>query len=415
MRAEILAIGSELLSPARLETNAAYLTGRLLEAGIPVVARSIVADDLGLLTSAFATALGRAELVIATGGLVLTADDLTREAAAAALGRPVQRDPTLLAALEARFARFGRQMAPVNARQADLIAGAQAIANANGTAPGQRLDAGAGRLLILLPGPPREMRPMFDEQVLPGLNAAAGRTVLRTRSLRIAGLSESEVEQAVAPLYTRYDNPRTTILGGPGQVELQLVALGATADAAELRLEALATEIRRALPDRIYSEDGHELHEVVAALLQARQLRLALAESCTGGRLAARLTDVPGASRFLERACVTYSNRAKVELLGVDPALIEASGAVSQEVALAMARGACRTAATDLGLGITGIAGPDGGSQGKPVGLVYIALAGSLGESVRRFQFPGDRERIRMQAVQNALELLRRAVLGLPQ
>jgi nicotinamide-nucleotide amidase len=412
MRAEILAVGSELLTPLRFDTNALHLTARLLENGIAVGARVIVADDAKLLESAFRCALQRADLVIATGGLGPTEDDLTREAAAAALGRGLRRDAAILAALEARFASFGRVMPPVNAKQADVIEGGVVLPNPRGTAPGQWVVEGE-RMLALLPGPPSEMQPMFEEQLVPLLRERAAGSVLRTRVLKIASMGESDVEQRVAPLYTTFTNPRTTILSAPGQVELHLTAEAGSAEAAFERIEALASGIRERLAGRIYSEDGRELPHVVAALLRERGLSLALAESCTGGLLAARLTEVPGASAFLERAYVTYSNRSKVELLGVSAALIESQGAVSEAVARAMAEGARRAADAAIGVGITGIAGPDGGSPEKPVGLVFVAIDGAAGSRVRRSLLFGDRERIRMQATQAALEMLRRGLLGI--
>ena len=411
MRAEVIAVGSELLTPLRSDTNALYLTEKLLEAGVAVGARVTVADDAGLLESAFRGALLRADLVIATGGLGPTQDDLTREAAAAALRRGLRRDQGILEALRARFARFGRAMAPVNDKQADVIDGGVALPNPRGTAPGQWVEDGA-RVLILLPGPPSEMKPMFEEHVLPRVRERAGGTVLRTLVMKMASLSESDVEQRLAPLYTTFTNPRTTILGTPGQVELHLTAEGPSPEAALERIEALASGIRDLLPGRIYSEDGRELPDVVGELLRQRGLSLALAESCTGGLLAARLTDVPGASAFLDRAYVTYSNRAKTEVLGVPASLVASSGAVSEDVARAMAEGARRAAGTAIGVGITGIAGPDGGSPEKPVGLTFIAIDGAAGSRVRRSLFPGGRERARLQATQAALEMLRRGLLG---
>jgi nicotinamide-nucleotide amidase len=303
-------------------------------------------------------------------------------------------------------------MAPVNEKQADVIEGATVLANARGTAPGQKVEEG-GRLLYLLPGPPSEMQPMFEGQVLPDVRARASGAVLRRRILKIASMSESDVEQAVAPVYKTFTNPRTTILGGPGQVELHLIGQGLSEAEAEGRVEALAAALREKLPGRIYSEDGRDLSGVVGGLLRERSLRLALAESCTGGMLSERLTDVPGSSAYLDRAFVTYSNAAKVELLGVDPRLIEAHGAVSEETAQAMAAGA-RRSGVDVAVAITGIAGPDGGTAEKPVGLVFIALDGAAGTRVRRFHFPGTRERIRHQACQAALEMTRRGLLALP-
>ena len=412
MKAEILAVGSELMDPSRIETNALYITGRLFEAGVEVGARSVVADDHALLASVFRTALGRADLVVATGGLGPTEDDLTREAAAEALGRGLRRDASIVDLLKDRFARYGRVMAPVNEKQADVIEGATVLPNSRGTAPGQKVDAD-GRLLYLLPGPPSEMRPMFEEQVLPEVRARACGAVLRRRILKIASMSESDVEQAVAPVYRTYKNPRTTILGGPGQVELHLVGQGGSGQEAEERVEALAAALRAKLPGRIFSEDGRELHEVVADLLRGRSLTLALAESCTGGMLCARLTSLPGASAYLERAFVTYSNRSKVELLGIGPGRLETQGAVSEETARAMATGARKAAGADVAVAITGIAGPEGGTPDKPVGLVFIALEGAAGTRVRRLLFPGDRERVRHQACQAALEMMRRGLLGL--
>jgi nicotinamide-nucleotide amidase len=412
LRAELLAIGSELLGPLRSDTNTIWMTGRLLEIGVATTARITVADDAALLQSAFRHALHRADVVIASGGLGPTEDDLTREAAAGALGRPLHRDAAYLDFLKARFASFNRPMAPVNEKQADLIEGATLLPNARGTAPGQKVEAD-GRLLFLLPGPPGEMKPMFDAQVVPVLQSRAAGSVLRRRILRIAAMGESDVEQLVAPVYKAYTNPITTILGGAGQTELHLVATAETTERAEALLEELNARLRDVLPGRIFSEDGRELPEVVAALLRERKLTLAIAESCTGGLLSARLTEVPGASAFLERAFVTYSNRAKIEEVGVDPALVAREGAVSGEVAAAMAAGARRVAGTDVGIGITGIAGPDGGTPEKPVGLVFIAVDGAAGTRVRRAQFPGDRERVRAQATQVALEMVRRGLLGL--
>jgi nicotinamide-nucleotide amidase len=412
LRAEIIAVGSELLTPLRSDTNALVLTARLREMGIDVVARTTVADEARLLEGAFRNAIARAEVVIATGGLGPTEDDLTREALAAALGRPLQRDPALVEELKQRFARYQRPMADVNLKQADVIAGATVMRNARGSAPGQRVEAGSS-LIALLPGPPSEMLPMFEEQVVPELAARVSGRVLRTRILKIASMSESDVEQAVAPVYKTFTNPRTTILGAPGQVELHLTAEGGSEAEAQERIEELASGIRAALLGRIFSEDGRELHEVVANLLLERRLRLALAESCTGGLLSARLTEVPGSSSFLDRAYIPYANTAKVDQLGIDPALIDAMGAVSAEVATAMAEAARRHASADVSVAITGIAGPGGGTTDKPVGLVFIALDGAAGTRVRRCFFPGERGRVRAQAVQAALEMMRRGLLGL--
>jgi nicotinamide-nucleotide amidase len=411
VRAELLAVGSELLHPERRETNGTWITGRLEEIGIEVVARTTVADDAAVLESSFRTALRRAELVIATGGLGPTADDLTREAAAAAAGRSLRRDEAAVQALKDRFAHYGRVMPAVNEQQADLIEGARFLPNPRGTAPGQWLETD-GRILVLLPGPPPEMEPMFEKQVLPRLRERAGGRVLRRRVLKIAG-GESDVEETVAPLYRSFDNPTTTILGAPGMTELHLVARGATAEEAEARIEALASGLRERLGPRLFSEDGRELHQVVAALLVERRLTLAVAESCTGGMLAARLTSVPGSSAFLERGYVTYSNRAKVELLGVEAALLERHGAVSEQAASAMAAGARARSGADLALAITGIAGPDGGSEEKPVGYVCFDARLADGTSIARDPvIPGGREDVRERSALVGMHLLRLLLSG---
>ena len=413
MKAELLAIGSELLGPLRAETNSLWLTERLLDAGIEVAARATLADDAALIESAFRAALARADVVIATGGLGPTADDLTREALAAATGRGLRRDDKVVEALRARFARYVRVMSDTNLKQADVIEGALVLANPRGTAPGQLVEH-ASRIVVLLPGPPREMMPMFDEQVLPKLRARAGaRRVVRRRVLRIAGMGESAVDELAAPVYTRFENPKTTILGAPGQVELHLVAHGDGDADAEARIDELARLLHEALPGRIFSDDGRELPRVVVDLLRERRLTLALAESCSGGLLSARLTEVPGVSAVLERSVVSYANQAKIDALGVPAELVAAKGAVSEEVAAAMAAGVLASARSDVSVAITGIAGPDGGTPEKPVGLVYVATAGAAGTRVRKNLFPGGRELVRQQSTQTALEMLRRGLLGL--
>jgi nicotinamide-nucleotide amidase len=413
LKAELVAVGSELLGPLRTDTNTLWLTERLLEAGVDVTVRHTVADDAALLESVLREAMSRADLVIATGGLGPTEDDLTREAAAAALGRRLVRDAGIVEGLRARFASFNRVMPATNEKQGDLIEGARALENPRGTAPGQRLEHRRGRVLVLLPGPPDEMKPLFETHVLPGLRSR-GRVIHR-RVLKIAGMSESGVDEIAAPVYREFANPRTTILGAPGQIELHLVGEGVGPREADDVIESLAARLHECLPGRIFSDDGRDLPAVVGALLLERGLTLAVAESCTGGLLSARLTDVPGASGFLDRSFVTYSDRSKVEELGVGAELLETAGAVSSEVAAAMAAGSHRVSGADVGVGITGIAGPDGGTPDKPVGLVFIAVDGEAvgGARVHRARFPGGRARVRFQAVQLALEMVRRGLLGL--
>lgn len=412
MRAELIAVGSELLAPGRQETNAATISRFLLERGCAVVARTTVADDAPALTATFRLALERADLVIATGGLGPTEDDLTRECAAAALGVTLTRENAYVDWLKARFASFGRVMPAVNEKQADRLEGGRLLMNANGTAPGQIVERGS-KMLVLLPGPPREMLPLFEQHVLPAVEARAAGRRLCVRVIRIAGMGESEVEALIAPVYRTFRNPLTTILGGPSEVELQLVGAGEDAAEAEARVEDLNARLRAILGQRIFTEKGESLEEVVGDLLSGQGMTLALAESCTGGLIASRLVSVPGASAFLERGFVTYSNRAKVDELGVREATLAAYGAVSEETAREMAQGALAAARADLALAVTGIAGPSGGSDEKPVGTVCIALAGALGTRSLRRVFPSrDRDRIRNQAANGALEILRRALIG---
>ncbi len=404
-----MAAGSELLGPLRRDTNALYLTDRLREIGIDVCARTVVGDDVKLLAGSLRLALSRSDVVLATGGLGPTRDDLTREAAAAALGRPLERDADVIAHIESLFRSFGREMPPANEQQADRIAGAEWLPNPRGSAAGQLVESEAGGLLVLLPGPPREMQPMFEEQVLPRLSSRAGAGVTVTRVLRIAGMGESDVDAIAAPIYEGFENPRTTILSQPGEVELHLTAVASTRQEADATNDGLAAKLIAELP--VYSADGRELTEVVGALLAERDLQIAVAESCTGGLLAQRISAVPGASRYFERGFVTYSNAAKVEMLGVDEKTLEDEGAVSEPVAIEMAEGALRRAPVQIALAITGVAGPEGGTEAKPVGLVYIAMRGAAGDDVRRLTVPGSRDAIRKRASQVAIEMVRRGLL----
>lgn len=412
MQAELLAIGSELLVPGRQETNAATMTRYLLERGCKVVARTTIADDAQALTDSFRLALSRADLVIATGGLGPTEDDLTRECAATALGATLIREPSYVEWLKERFKKFGRVMPGVNEKQADRIDGGRLLMNEKGTAPGQMVERD-GKILVLLPGPPREMLPLFEREVLPIVEARSSGERIVMRIIRIAGMGESDVEQLVAPIYKTFTNPVTTILGGASEVELQLVGTGASHAEAGERVESLAAKIREVLGPRIYTERGETLEQVVAAMFMSRGLKLALAESCTGGLVTSRLVSIPGVSSFLDRAFVTYSDQAKRDELGVSEETLRAHGAVSEETAREMARGAIKASGADIAIAITGIAGPTGGSAAKPVGTVCFALEGALGARTARRVFPSaDRERIIQQAANSALEILRRALVG---
>lgn len=410
MNAEIIAVGSELLTPERLDTNSLYLTAQLNALGVEVVAKAVLGDDRRRLSEAVRAALARSEIVLLTGGLGPTEDDVTRDAVAAALERELEFRPELLEAIEERFRRLGRKMAPINRRQAFLIAGAAALPNPNGTAPGQWLEL-AGRLLVLLPGPPPELQPMFADHCLPRFRGLLPPRAICTRVLRVAGMPESDLDQLISPLYTRYQNPVTTVLAAPGDIQIHLRATASGEVEAERLASELAEQLESVLGDRIYSRDGAPLEAALGQLLRARGATLSVAESCTGGLLAERITSVPGSSDYFLGGCVVYADRLKTELLGVAPELVRAHTAVSEPVAAAMAEGARQRTGASWAVSTTGVAGPAGGTEATPVGTVFIGLAGPEGCRVHRFRFLGSRERVRILAAQNALDLLRRALL----
>ena len=410
LTAEIIAIGSELLTPERADTNSLWLTEKLNQLGIEVKLKTIVGDDDARLEGAIRDALKRSRVVIATGGLGPTEDDITRKAAARALGRRLILDDRVLEAIRERFNRLGREMPEINARQAMVIEGAEVLPNPHGTAPGLYVEH-EGRSVILLPGPPREMQPMFETYVRPKLEAKAGNTRVVRRILRVVGLGESAVDERIAPVYTRYKNPTTTILFNRAEVEIHLTARAATEREAELLLDGLAGQLEERLGDAIFAFRGETMEEVVGLKLAVGGYTLAVAESCTGGLIAQRLTDVPGASAYFIEGVVAYSNEAKIRTLGVPRELIERCGAVSAPVAEAMAEGVRRRAGTDFGLAVTGIAGPSGGTEDKPVGLVFVALADDAHTEHRRLMLTGDRQLIRWRASQAALDLLRRRLI----
>ncbi|MFA5911493.1 MAG: competence/damage-inducible protein A [Vicinamibacterales bacterium] len=411
--ATIIAVGSELLTPEKVDTNSLFITQVLNELGIAVACKAIVGDHRAELTSHVAHALARHRLVILTGGLGPTDDDLTREVVATLLGLVMDEDPAIIDAMERRFASRGWKMPAVNRRQAQVPRGAAVLANPNGTAPGLWIEHD-GAIVALLPGPPREMKPMMEGEVRTRLLARAGDTRLFRRLVRVSGKGESAVEEIVQPIYSQWLNQHppieTTILAGLGQVELHLVMQSTEASRAAAALELAVCQLTAALGRDVVSTDGAGLEAVVGALLRARGWRVALAESCTGGLATSRLTDVPGSSDYVERSVVAYSNEAKSELLGVPAALIREHGAVSEPVAAAMAEGIRDRARVNLGVGITGIAGPGGGSAEKPVGTVCIAVAGA-GTRVRTFRFPGGRDMVKAMSANWAIDLLRRHLL----
>lgn len=410
LTAEIIAIGSELLAPDRTDTNSLWLTEKLNSIGIEVKLKTIVGDDDARLEETIKDAVKRSRVVITTGGLGPTEDDITRKVAARALGRRLFLDELLLEELRNRFQSFGLTMPERNSRQAMVIDGAEVLANPNGTAPGLFIEH-EDTSIALLPGPPREMRPMFENHVQPRLQSKAGHLRVVRRVLRVAGMGESAVDERIAPIYTRYTNPQTTILFNKSEIEVQLTARGRTEADAETLLDKLSAELEAELGHSIFAFRGENMEEVVGLRLSVGGYTIAVAESCTGGLIAERLTDVPGSSRYFIEGVVTYSNESKTKTLGVEPVLLLEHGAVSALVAEAMAEGVRKRAATDFGLAVTGIAGPGGGTDEKPVGLVYIALASEVKTEHRKLMLPGDRQLIRWRASQAALDLLRRRLI----
>jgi nicotinamide-nucleotide amidase len=417
MKSEIIAVGSEMLTPWRQDTNSLYLTEKLNEIGVSVAFKTIVGDRLKDLVSAISTALARVDILILMGGLGPTEDDLTREAVAEALSLTLRRDAAQVAALHARAATWRITMPPNNLKQADVLEGATVLPNPNGSAPGQWLDTtfdGYRKLILLVPGPPNECRPLFDEACLPRLREVVPPRHIAKRTLRAAMIPESQADKLLAPIYTTYTDVETTILAHAGDIQLTLLCSKKDPAAAQQRVDELSSRLEEALEDWLYSTGGHSadsLEQIVLYYLGLRNATLAVAESCTGGMVASRITSVPGSSRSFLGGAIVYADALKNAFAGVSADLIAQKGAVSAEVAEAMAYGIrLRTGAT-LGLGITGIAGPTGATETKPVGLVYIALSDPSRTDVMDRTFRGDRQRVREWATQQALDLIRRRLM----
>lgn len=403
-----------MLTPYRMDTNSLYLTEQLNKLGVDVICKSVVGDNLRRLVAAAQHALFRSDIVIFSGGLGPTEDDLTREAVAQAVGLGLQRDSEILSRLEQRFAERGWKMAANNAKQADVLEGATVLPNLNGTAPGQWLSGefdGREHIILLLPGPPHEMKGVFENEVRERLRAKVPTNYIFTRTLKIAMLGESTVDARVSPIYKRYPDVETTILAGGGEIELHFKARAATLDAAQARADEVADLVENELEDAVFSRNGESLEQIVSYWLQMRNATLAVAESCTGGLLAERITSISGSSRYFLGGAVVYSNQLKTELAGVPEDMIHRHGAVSREVAAALAEGIRYRCESTLGVGITGVAGPTGGSVEKPVGLVFHAVASDSGTEVIQRNFPGDRKRIRRFASTMALDMLRRKLM----
>lgn len=418
MRAEVVAVGSEMLTPTHIDTNSLFITERLNELGIDLQGKSIAGDDRAALKTMVADALRRSDLLILTGGLGPTDDDLTRDVVADLIGQPLEYHAAIFDLIEKRFVARGLRTPEINRRQAMVPRGAVILPNPHGTAPGLWIEH-EGKFIVLLPGPPRELKPMFEAVIQERLLAHIGASRLFRRLLRITGQSESSVEERMQPLYARWlaapTKITTTILASLGQIELHLTAFATNTADGHRALDGAVDEVRSVLGRDLFSTNGETLQEVVGALCRERGFRIAAAESCTGGLVMAKLTEVPGSSAYVDRGVVVYSNKSKVDLLGIPAQVINDHGAVSEPVAEAMASGMARLAGSDLAMGVTGVAGPSGGTAEKPVGRVVIAAAwlrnGVIDTRVRTFNFLGGREMVRFQAAQAALDMVRRWLL----
>ena len=410
LSAEIIAIGSELLTPGFMDTNSLFLTRQLNEIGIPVVMKSIVGDDEMYLEQAVRGCLDRTPLLITIGGLGPTEDDVTKKVVARVLKRQLVLDDDILATIQKRFKARGAEMPVNNARQALVLTGSDVLENRNGTAPGLWIHSDRNDV-VLLPGSPSELEPMFDNTCTPRLQKMTGTAALARRIYRTTGLMESVLDTRIAPIYQKYKNPVTTILAKPGQVDVRLTARGKTTEEAERIVQELGKEIEASLDEFIYATSEQSLEEVVGRQLALKQATISVAESCTGGLLSARLTSIPGSSRYFMSGMVTYSNQSKIDLAGIPPLLLDMQGAVSEEVARGLAECVREKVGTTIGVGVTGIAGPGGGTPEKPVGTVHIAVAGPGGTEHRQLMFPGNRDRIRSWTSQAALDLIRRVLM----
>ncbi len=410
---EIIAVGSELLTPSKIDTNSLWLTEQLNQIGIEVNLKTVVGDDEEVIISVLREALSRSKVVISTGGLGPTEDDKTRTAWAKVLDRQLVFDPQILIDMQTRFGQMGVPMPEKNRSQAFTIDGSEILPNPKGTAPGLYLET-ADKLIVILPGPPREMMPMFSQFVLPKLQTRGGRVCVRRKILKVSGMGESLLDEMIAPIYTQYENPQTTILFNRTEVEVHLTARGENEREADAKNEQLASLIAEKLGIALFSDSGEGMETVVARMLTRANRTIAVAESCTGGLVAQRLTDVAGSSAYFISGVVAYSNEAKSQWIGVPETLINQHGAVSSQVAEAMASGLRQLAKTDYALSTTGIAGPSGGSDEKPVGTVHIGYSDSQKTKSIHLKLPGDRELIRWRASQAALDYLRRQMLKQP-
>lgn len=410
LTSEIIAIGSELLTPFHTDTNSLWLTEKLNSVGIDVKLKTIVGDDEARLEEVLRDALQRSQVVISTGGLGPTEDDITRKVFSRVLKRPLILHEDILANIKRLFEKYNLPMSLNNERQALILQNAQVLQNPKGTAPGM-LIVDSDKRIVLLPGPPREMKPMFETQVLPNLEKLSHGLKVKRKVIKVSGMGESAVDSQIAAIYSKYKNPSTTILFNRTEVQIHLTASGTTDTQIDLLLEELSGKIEEKLESNIFSIQGESLEEIVGRWLSVKQFTIATAESCTGGLIATRLTDIPGSSKYFLQGLVTYSAQSKIDLLDVPFELIAEKGVVSAEVAEAMAIGIKKKSGATIGVSVTGIAGPEGGSPEQPVGLVYVGLASDVEVTHKKLQLPGDRERVRWLASTVALDLVRRRYL----
>ncbi len=412
LRAEIIAVGSELLDLGRVESNSIFLSQRLKSVGARVKRKWVVGDSPQEIETALKTALAASsDVIIFSGGLGPTTDDITRESVAQALGRPLQLDPAIIDDLKRRAAAFGLKLTDNNRRQAMVPKQAEVLDNPNGSAPGLYLQQD-GALIFLLPGPPRELKPMTEDQVLDRIRRLKPAPQAVSRCLRLVGLAESQVDHQVEGIYKSYPEVETTILSSLGIIDLHFLWTGPDEPSrARQALDELVARVGEKLGSRVYSERDRELEEVVGEILRERGKMLATAESCTGGWISKRLTDVAGSSDYYLGGVVAYTNQLKVDLLGVNETTLERFGAVSPQTAEQMARGVRERTGADIGLAVTGIAGPGGGSAEKPVGLVHLGLSMNDDTQSRRLQVPGERRFVRLRTVRAALDWVRRSLL----
>ena len=414
MNAEIIAIGSEMLTPWRQDTNSLFVTERLNALGVSVAFKTIVGDKPKHLADAIKNALRRTDVVVIMGGLGPTEDDLTRESVAEVLKVGLKRNHDLIAQMYARAAQRRMTMPRNNEKQADVLEGAVLLENLKGSAPGQWLDTVYGahrKLVLLLPGPPSELKPMFDAECMPRLKAALPRRYIATRVLKAALIAESQADARIAPIYKQFTDVETTILAHLGDIQVNLLCGKPAMDLAQARVDMLASRIEEELDDYIYSSHGESLEQIVLYYLEMKGATLAVAESCTGGMIAERLTSVSGSSRSFLGGAVVYSNELKIEFADVPADVLTRYGAVSEQTAKALAEGIRSRCRTTLGVGVTGIAGPTGGTEEKPVGLVYLAVSDGKTTDVLEKRFTGDRGRIRSYAAQTALDMVRRRLM----